>query len=75
MQIDPVHITRTEGHDAVVRNIMTEDASFGDQMHDKGGTTALHTGTRFGRLEVAKDLLGCGADVHSRKMEECTARG
>lgn len=74
-ELDPVHIACAEGHREMVRFILTEVASCRIQMRDKGGTTALHTCARFGRLEIAKDLLGSGAEVHARDMGECTSRG
>ncbi|CAM9530299.1 unnamed protein product, partial [Scytosiphon promiscuus] len=68
----PIHTACVEGHREMVRFILAEVARCRVQMYDKGGTTALHTCARFGRLEIAKDLLGCGAVVHSHDRGGCT---
>ncbi|CAM9216015.1 unnamed protein product, partial [Hapterophycus canaliculatus] len=72
MELDPVHTACAEGHREMVRFILTEVAPCRIQMYDKSGATALHTCARFGRLEIARDLLGYGAVVHSHDRGECT---
>jgi len=74
MERDPVHTACAAGHRAVVRFILTEVAPWSVSGHDRGGATALHTAARFGRTEIARDLLGHGALVSSRDRGACTPR-
>lgn len=75
MELDPVHTACAAGHRDMVRFILTEVAPWSVMVHDKEcGATALHTCARFGRVEIARDLLGYGALVGSHDRGECTPR-
>lgn len=75
MELDPVHVACAAGHGELVRFILTEVAPWSVMIHDKeGDATALHTAARFGRVEIARDLLGYGANVGSHDRGGCTPR-
>lgn len=75
VELDPVHIACAAGHREMVRFLLTEVAPWSVMVHDKEcGATALHTCARFGRVGIARDLLGYGALVGSHDRGECTPR-
>lgn len=75
LELDPVHTACAAGHRDMVRFILTEVAPWSVMVRDKEcGATALHTCARFGRVEIARDLLGYGALVGSHDRGECTPR-
>jgi ankyrin repeat protein len=57
------------GNLAVVRNLLSADLAAVD---DRGpdGRTALHLAARFGHMEVARLLLGHGADPNAISLDE-----
>lgn len=75
MELNLVHAACAEGHRDIVRFILTEVAPWGVTFRDRaGGAAPLHTAARFGRAEIARDLLGYGASVRSRDRGGCTPR-
>lgn len=75
LELDPVHTACAAGHREMLRFILNEVAPWSVMGHDKeGGATALHTAARFGRVEIAEDLLGYGALVRSHDRGGCTPR-
>lgn len=75
MELDPAHTACAAGHREIVQLILTEVAPWSVMGHDKDcGATALHMAARFGRVEIARDLLGYGALVCSRDRGGCTPR-
>lgn len=75
IELDPLHTATAMGRREMVQFLLTEIAHWLVMVHDKeGGATALHTCARFGRVDIANDLLGYGALVYSRDRGGCTAR-
>lgn len=74
-QLEPLHVASANGHREIVRFLLGQIAPWLIMVNDKeGGASALHACARFGRLEIAGDLLGCGALVCSPDSGGCTAR-
>lgn len=73
--LDPLHTASAAGHRDMVEFLLTEVSSWlVFTCEEEGGSTALHTCARFGRVDIAADLLRHGSLVSSRDGAGCTAR-
>lgn len=69
----PVHTACRAGHLGMVRFILRTFLP-ASVMYNERDSSALHTAARFGRLEIARELLGHDASVLSRDRAGCTPR-